>query len=392
MQTLSTTLAAAIAAGTPQRVLLEFTDYTPVKQFSNEDIFVSDGLQLSAEFNSEKDLTVGKCPSAQIQFTMRNDADQLANFNFGTFKAYIGARIDTGTPASDAKTKTFTENGQTVTYEFSPLGTFIAKRPDIIVKKMIEVDANDQMTLFDKDMPANVTAYPTTIGGLASALCAHVGVTLKSSTFLNSTLTVSAEPEKFDGATMREVIGWIAEAACSIARFDRDGKLEFAWFSTVSKTYDEHDYMEFTPTWYETDAIDGLHIRNGDSTEEFTVGTGANAYMIQDNPFLRQADNVVENTLPVITSQPSNASVTVGETATFSVTATGATGYQWYYLTPTALSWTAVQNNGTSATYTLTTAARHNNYKYHCKVSNSEGYVMTNTVTLTLTEAEEETT
>ena len=40
MYQLSTTLAAAVASGNPQRVLLEFTDYSPVRQFSNEDIVI----------------------------------------------------------------------------------------------------------------------------------------------------------------------------------------------------------------------------------------------------------------------------------------------------------------------------------------------------------------
>ena len=100
-------------------------------------------------------------------------------------------------------------------------------------------------------------------------------------------------PEQFENATMREVLGWVAEAACSNARFNRDGLLEFFWFNTsVVTRYDEHNYSDFTPTWYATAAIDGLHIRNGDSTKEYTIGGGDNAYMIQDNPFLRQPDDV----------------------------------------------------------------------------------------------------
>ena len=299
MQTLSQTLQTAIAAGNPQRVLLEFTKqpdvtaYDPVVQFSNEDILVSTGLSYQFYFNSETDLTIGLCPSAQIRFSMLNDEGQLENFEFGTFIAYLGARIDTGTPASGAKTKTFTEGSATVLYEFSPLGTFIATRPDIVRRMIIDVDANDQMTLFDKEMPSktalNIT-YPVTLYNLASAMCSYLGVTLKNSSWLNSTLSVAKEPKQFEGATMREVLGWIAEAGCSNARFDRNGQLEFVWFSTVNKTYDENDYTEFTPAWYETAAIDGLHIRNADSTSEFTVGTGDNAYMIQDNPFLRQSD------------------------------------------------------------------------------------------------------
>lgn len=86
---------------------------------------------------------------------------------------------------------------------------------------------------------------------------------------------------------------------------------------------------------------------------------------------------------PVITKQPSNVTVNVGENAVFKVTASGAEKYQWYYKKPSG-SWTAVSNNGTSATYTLTAEARHNGYKYYCKVSNSAGSVLSNTVTLTV--------
>lgn len=298
MQTLSTTLKAAVAAGNPQRVLLEFikkpngSAYSPVKQFSNEDILISDGLRLKEEFNSETDLTIGLCPSAEIQFNMLNDNNQLVNFQFGTFRAYLGAMITSGTPTSSAKTVTFSEGGGNYLYEFSPLGTFIAQRPDIVRKKTISVDSNDQMVLFDIDMPSKTAlgiTYPVTLSVLCQAMCTYVGVSLKSNTWLNSTLSVAKEPEQFETATMREVLGWIAEAGCSNARFNRDGLLEFVWFNTVNKTYDEHDYSEFTPTWYATKAIDGLHIRNADSTTEFTVGTGSNAYMIQDNPFLRQS-------------------------------------------------------------------------------------------------------
>lgn len=296
MYQISQTLRTAIAAGNPQRVLIEFTNkpdgtaYSPSVVFSNEDIVVSNGLQLTEEFNPETDLTIGSCPSAEIQFTMLNDTGQLLDFEFGKFIAYLGARIDSGTPAQTAKTKTFTESGETVTYEFCPLGTFIARRPDVVKKLMIDVDANDQMTLFDADMPTALQTYTGTLSGMATALCNQVGVTLKTGTFLNSTMAVALTAEQVENTTMREVLGWIAEAACSNARFNRDGQLEFVWFNQVNSIFDEHNYTDFTPTWYQTKAIDGLHIRNADSTAEYTYGTGGNAYMIQNNPFLRQPD------------------------------------------------------------------------------------------------------
>lgn len=294
MYTFSNTLQAALNAKTPQRVLLEFTDYTPAVQFSNEDIMMSQGVQVNTVFNSETDLTIGQCPSAEIRFSLRNNESQLQDFEFGRFTAYLGARIDSGTPASGAKTATFTENGVSRLYEFAPLGVFIAERPNVVRTNTIDVTAHDLMTLFDVDMPDKTTlglSYPTTLYGLLQKMCAYLGVTIQSAVFLNANLAVAKEPDAFSTSTMREVLGLIAEAACCTARFNRSGNLELVWFNTVNKTFDEHDYSEMTQYWYETRAIDKLHIRNADSTTEYTVGTGINAYMIQDNPFLRQSDS-----------------------------------------------------------------------------------------------------
>ena len=293
MYTVSQTLSTAIANNTPQRVLLEFTVANAA--FSNEDIVVSTGVELNEIFNSETDLTIGKCPSAEIRFDMLNDNGQLENFQFGKFNAWLGARIESGTPSNSAKTKTFTGGLYPGLYEFTPLGVFIADRPAVVKKKILSITANDQMQLFDVDMPtatAMSLTYPTTLSNLFKKMCSYVGVQYKSATFLNGAITVSSQPEAFQDATMREVLGWIAEAACSIARFDRDGLLEMAWFSTVNSVYDEHNYVDFSPSWYATKAIDGLHVRNANSEAETVLGQSTNSYLIQDNPFLRASDAV----------------------------------------------------------------------------------------------------
>lgn len=284
MQTISTALRNAIDAGNPQRVLLVFGN----DEFSNEDILMTKGIELSEEFNSEQELTIGTTPSSILTFTMLNDSGQLANFNFGWFTAYLGARIDSGTPTEI--TRTFTENGETVTYAFSKLGIFYASKPDIVVKKTINVTAYDQMLRLEADMPSSTSlgiSYPTTLGSFYDTLCYQIGIPYTASPFFNSTLEIAKEPPDLSMATIRQVIGWIAECACSIARFNRDGALEFAWFNTTSKTYDESGYKEFTPAWYETQAINGMYYRNTNESKQDTTGvTLTNNYLIQDNPFL----------------------------------------------------------------------------------------------------------
>lgn len=385
MYTVSQTLQEAISNGTPQRVLLEFTDANV--SFSNEDIVVSTGVELNEMFNSETDLTIGLCPSSEISFDMLNDEGQLEEFEFGKFKAWLGARIDSGTTDANAKTKTFTGTEYDGLFEFTPLGVFIADRPSVVKKKILSITANDQMQLFDVDMPSATDlglSYPTTLSNLYTKLCNYVGVQYKTDAFLNSTITVSSEPEDFENATMREVLGWIAEAACSIARFDRDGILEMAWFNASNVVFDEHNYSEFTPAWYETKAIDKLHIRNADSTSEYTYGQGSNAYMIQDNPFLRQSDTdytIVINTQPVSRTAPVNSIII------FMVSATNATTYQWQR-SQDGTAWTNLSDtdyNGTaSGTMSFSLTAEKAAYQYRCMLSNEVNTLATNAVTATI--------
>ena len=88
---------------------------------------------------------------------------------------------------------------------------------------------------------------------------------------------------------------------------------------------------------------------------------------------------------PAITTQPSDKTVTAGATATFTVVASGeGLSYQWYYQKPGTSTWNACSNSGTSASYSVVTAARHNGYQYKCVVTNAAGSVTSNTAALTV--------
>lgn len=283
MYAISDTLKNAIDSGNPQRVLLEFDDL----DVSNEEVLVEAGVEVSDIFCSETDLQIGGTPSSQISFELVNDEGQFEDFQFGQFKAWLGARIDSGTPTG--KTKTFVEDGEEHVYEFSPVGVFIADRPDVVRKSILAITANDLMQKFDADMPVGDAfgiSYPTTVGAIYAKLCQKAGVTAVSGSFLNDDLVVAEEPEKFNGATMRDVLGWIAEVACSIARFNRDGELELAWFNVSNAIYDEHDYKEFDPAWFEVDGITGVTVRDGYGGDDRDSGNRNNPYLIQGNPFL----------------------------------------------------------------------------------------------------------
>lgn len=183
-------------------------------------------------------------------------------------------------------------NGKTEKYEYVKLGEFIAQRPAIVRRRIIDLEAGDYMQLFSDKMAKDVTfSYPTTLSGLVSQMCSILGVKWAQTDFINSSISVSEEPDDFKEATLQEILAWIAQAGCCYAKFNRDGKLEMRWFNQTDKTFGETDYSDFTPYSYQVEKVDKLYVRNSNSTEERTVGNGDNAYLLQNNPFLRVNDD-----------------------------------------------------------------------------------------------------
>lgn len=183
-------------------------------------------------------------------------------------------------------------NGVSKKYEFVPLGTFIADRPDAPSVKEINFSCNDQMQLFDASMPSDTDlgiTYPTTIGTLFTKMCNYLGVPYLVSTFTNSSATISKRPAQFDNATMRTVLQWIAEAAGKNAKFNRDGELVFVWLNTTNQELTESDYSSFTPCWYKTQQVDKLYNRDSQSSVDNTYGSGNGGYLILDNPLMKGA-------------------------------------------------------------------------------------------------------
>lgn len=174
-------------------------------------------------------------------------------------------------------------------YEFCPFGWFNAERPNAPDQIVIDMVCYDLMQRFDKDMPSASELgikYPITIGTLFTKLCDYVGLPYRTNVFINSTATVSEEPDDFKNATMRTVLGWIAEAACSNARIDRDGYVVLDWIRTTQNVYSEGDYSAYEPYWYETKKVSKLYVRDTTDYSEKTVGNGDEGYLIQDNPLL----------------------------------------------------------------------------------------------------------
>lgn len=173
-------------------------------------------------------------------------------------------------------------------FEFVPLGTYFINKPEKRKASVVQCTALDAMQKFNvnvDDWWAGLK-WPLTRSQLLVSLCNYVSVTLKSSTFLGSSTSIASAPMAGNGLIGSDVLGWIAESACSYARMSRDNELELVWFSTQNITV-QYNFGD-APAEYETPAIDVLHIMvaTNDLGVVIPEAGGTNEYQILDNPLL----------------------------------------------------------------------------------------------------------
>ena len=82
---------------------------------------------------------------------------------------------------------------------------------------------------------------------------------------------------------------------------------------------------------------------------------------------------------PVLKSHPANKTASVGETAKFTVSATGASlKYQWYYSNDGGKTWTKSQATGSrQATLNIAVKKGYNGLMYRCVITDANGNVLT---------------
>ena len=112
------------------------------------------------------------------------------------------------------------------------------------------------------------------------------------------------------------------------------------------------------------------------SWKAISIGTG--------NEPLTGANIHFTDNAPSIQTQPKSVTVTAGQTAKFTVAASGAgLSYQWQYRTSSSDSWKSV-SGATSATLSVSAEKSKNSYQYRCVVKNASGSVTSSAATLTV--------
>ena len=176
-------------------------------------------------------------------------------------------------------------------WEYCPLGIFTAGAPKRRVQK-VSVTGMDRMEKFDSDASNwwNSISWGggLTLHTLLQRMCAQLDVTLTTSNTYPNANVIVKNPLNADGLTYRDILRYIAEAGCSYARFDRDGALELAWFSTPTNapTINASRYFTAETAEYTVPVITTVQLLADADDVGVTVGSGSNGYQIVDNPFL----------------------------------------------------------------------------------------------------------
>ncbi len=188
----------------------------------------------------------------------------------------------------------FWADGSYEKYEYVKLGVFNVDTPKKRKVQLISIVGHDHMRKFDTDATDfwNSLTWPISLGSIFTKLCQFVGVPQATISFINSTRMYAEKPTELDQVSAREILGRIAEAACSIARMTRDGGVELAWFTQQPVVFNDGHWFSADIAEYSVSRIDKLQVKSAQNDIGVIVGdTGKNAYVTLDNPFLYGSDD-----------------------------------------------------------------------------------------------------
>jgi Immunoglobulin domain/Immunoglobulin I-set domain len=207
------------------------------------------------------------------------------------------------------------------------------------------------------------TTPATVLGDTGSLFSVTVTNTAGSATGGPATLTVNSVPTVTSQPANQTVN--VGQTATFSVTASGPGTLTYQWYKNGTLI------PGATSTSYTTPAA-----VSGDSGSHFTVIVTNSSGTATGGPA-----TLTVNTPPTITTEPANQAVTVGQTATFSVVATGTAPltYQWYK------GGVAIAG-ATSSTYTTpATVLANNNSSYTVIVSNVAGSATSTAAILTVT-------
>lgn len=115
------------------------------------------------------------------------------------------------------------------------------------------------------------SAYPSTIGSLATAVCTAARERLDSTNFLNAALSIAKMPTWGEDVTARDILSYIAVCAGGYARVNEHGRIEIVSFADGEEYEIGPDlYFTFTPTGGSAFSFNCIEAKTTTDAEDYT--------------------------------------------------------------------------------------------------------------------------
>ena len=216
--------------------------------------------------------------------------------------------VDGGTPsatsgsydggAPDEVFSEYLDGGAPMMFPFyethwSNVGTYVAEASiGQEQEPLLTIKAQDYLANYASTLFIDGLTYPQTIIQIMTEACSQAGITLKSTNFTNSTVSIGTKPVWPDGTVCRDVISYVACIAAGFAMINRNGTLDIVGVD------DSSDYA-LTTARYKTlenrekyGAFNSVTAESYDTRAETRVEVSAltdnehNSILIKGNPLI----------------------------------------------------------------------------------------------------------
>lgn len=186
------------------------------------------------------------------------------------------------------------------------IGVFNAEKPTVATRNSMRFSAYDNIVktekVFSDWLRENQSLFPMTLITLVRNACSYCGVTLATSSFPQSDLSVNAFYA--DDLTCRQVLMWAGAIAGRFIKANANGEIEFAWYGTSANITIRPDktgatngipYLQGSLNYenYTTDVIARVQINHsGDDVGViYPADVDGNCFTISENMILGVTDS-----------------------------------------------------------------------------------------------------
>ncbi|NCB53038.1 MAG: hypothetical protein EOM54_14370 [Clostridia bacterium] len=192
-----------------------------------------------------------------------------------------------------------------VEWYWSDIGTYVIDKPKV-TETTVELSGSDYLSNRAVRGFTDGLTYPRTVAQILQSACTQASITLKSTVFTNSSVSIPAKPLWEENTTCRDVISYVACVAGGFARIDRAGLLEIVPFDDTndySIGADRYITLERKTTFGALNALTVFPHGTKENavrlaTDLNEADTDQNSIAVQGNPLLRYGSTALT---PLIT-------------------------------------------------------------------------------------------